>query len=180
MSSPCSSALASRPPRFSSYFGFPGCYSLCLHKDAVGVADRLRNTPATQGPRHIPRARRCFDAAYPLLFFLFWLCGCYSLCLQKHALGLHTTQKGPKCPSNDGVRNAPSTRGPRHVPRAWHCFGKAYPLFSFYFGCAAAILRVQRDAPAGGGYDMSIAYGAADAPRMPGFSSYFALLRDEA
>ena len=29
----------------------------------------------------------------------------------------------------------------------------------------------------GGGYDMSIAYGAADAPRTPG---YFALLHEEA
>ena len=57
----------------------------------------------------------------------------YSLCVHKHALGLHTTQKGPKCPSNDRVRNAPSTQGPRHVPRAWHCFGKAYPLLFFLF-----------------------------------------------
>ena len=63
----------------------------------------------------------------------FGLCGCYSLCLQKHALGLHTAQTGPKCPSNDRVRNAPSTQGPRHVPRAWHCFGKAYPLLFFLF-----------------------------------------------
>ena len=121
------------------------------HGHAVGVADRLRNTPASQGQRHVPHARRCFGTAYPLLFFLFWLCGCYSLCLQKHALGLHTAQKGPKCPSNDRVRNAPSTQGPRHVPHAWHCFGKAYPLLFFLFWLCSCYSPCTEGCPWSGG-----------------------------
>ena len=94
----------------------------------------------------------------------------FRLLPQKHPRTADTAVSQPQ----GDLHVAPSTQGPRHVPRAWHCFGIAYPLLFFLF-------PVYRGMPlVGGGYDMSIAYGAADAPQTPGFSSYFALLHDEA
>ena len=99
---------------------------------------------------------RCFGTAYPLLFFLFWLSGCYSLCLQKHALGLHTAQKGQSVKAQS-VRPMIEYKMPPQ-PRA-HAMSRARgialakptPCFSSYFGCAAAIPRVQSMPPVGGG-----------------------------
>ena len=148
MSSPYSSALASVPPDFLPILTSPAAM-LCVYTRMLLVEQTDYEIPPQA--RALPRARRCFGTAYPLLFFLFWLCGCYSLCLQKHALGLHTAQKGPKCPSNDRVRNAPSTQGPRHVPRAWHCFGKAYPLLFFLFWLCSCYSPCTEGCPWSGG-----------------------------
>ena len=62
-----------------------------------------------------------------------------------------TRLSGPKCPSNDRVRNAPSTQGPRHVPRAWHCFGKAYPLLFFLFWLCSCYSPCTEGCPWSGG-----------------------------
>ena len=125
-------------------------FILCLHKDAVGVADKVRNNPASQGPRHVPRARRCFGTAYPLLFFLFWLCGCI-LCVYRSMLSVYTRpRKAQSVRPMIEYEMPPQPRAHGMSRARGAALAKPTPCFSSYFGCAAAIPRVQKDAPGRG------------------------------
>ena len=180
MSSPCSSALASRSPGPSAYSGFPGCYSLCLHKDAVGVADRLRNT-RKPGPTPCAACAALLRHSLPPCFSSYFGFAAAILCVYRSMLSVYTRpRKAQTVRPMIEYEMHPQPRAHAMSRMRGTALAKPTPCFSSYFGCATAIPRVQRDAPGRGGYDMSIAYGAADATRTPGFSSYFALLHDEA
>ena len=151
MSSLYSSALASRSPLILFLFWLPRLLFSVSTQGCCWCSRQTTKYPRNPGPTPCPACAALLRHSLTPAFLPIWLCGCYSLCLQKHALGLHTAHKGPKCPSNDRVRNAPSTQDPRHVPRAWHCFGKAYPLPFLPILAVQLLFPVYRGMPLVGG-----------------------------
>ena len=91
MSFPCSAALATRSPGFSSHFGVAAAIIHAYTRDALGLL----------GPRAIPSTDHRSLAALrlqhgPLFFFLFWRCGCYYPCSNKGCFRSIGAQGHPK------------------------------------------------------------------------------------
>ena len=181
MSSPCSSALASRSPLIFFLFWLPRLLFSVFTQGCCWCSRQTTKYPRKPGPTPCAACAALLRHSLPPCFSSYFGFAAAILCVYRSMLSVYTRpRKAPTVRPMIEYEMPPQPRAHAMSRTRGAALAKPTPCFSSYFGCAAAIPRVQRDAPGRAGYDMSIAYGAADATRTPGFSYYFALLHDEA
>ena len=150
MSSPCSRACNTVPLHFF-LFWCCGCYSPCLLTQGMLSVDGAQSDPKHrlivveyERSCRAPTAARLHHSppgCLPILALRPPFCVIKQGCLRSTR-----AHRGPKCPSSDRIRNAPSTQALRLVPRAGRCLCTTDPLpYSSYFGRAVAVLCVHKD-----------------------------------
>ena len=112
---------------------------------------RLRNTPASQA-HAMSRVRGAASAQPTPCFSSYFGFAAAILCVYRSMLSVYTRPKKAQSVRPVIAYEMPPQPRAHAMSRArGTALAKPTPCFSSYFGCAAAIPRVQRDAPGGGG-----------------------------
>ena len=147
MSSPYSSALASRSPLIFFLFWLPRLLFSVFTQGCCWCSKQTTKYSRNPGPTPCPACAALLRHSLPPAFLPI---------LVLRLLFSVVTEACSRPRRAQNVRpmieyEMPPQPRPRHVPRAWHCFGKAYPLLFFLFWLCSCYFPCTEDAPGRGG-----------------------------